>query len=135
MDNWKNFLYGSFAGMSGIIVSHPFDTMKTNYQEGKKILVRNLYKGILSPLIGVGLEKAVVFGVYETSRKYTNSDVISGGLSGFCASGVVTPFERIKVLLQTNQTLPSKLGLYKGFSATLSRETPGFLYILVCIII
>jgi len=125
---FTNFGYGYLAGMMGIVVSHPVDTLKTKYQLTNKFVFKQLYKGILPPIIGVGLEKAVVFGVYESTIKYTNSDIISGGLSGLCASIVVTPFERLKILLQTGQTLNGiqKINLFQGLSATLTRETPGF---------
>lgn len=128
---WRNFGYGYLAGMMGIVASHPIDTIKTNYQEGNKIIVRNLYRGIIPPLLGVGLEKAIVFGVFETTRNYTQSDVVSGGIAGLTASLVVTPFERIKILLQSGQTIGGidglkKLGVFQGLSATLTRETPGF---------
>lgn len=128
----RNFGYGYIAGMAGIVASHPFDTIKTNIQK-KQIVsynIRNLYKGVAAPLFGVGLEKAIVFGTYETSKKYTNSDFISGGLAGLTASFVVTPFERIKILLQTNQTIEKQIlnrrFLFQGLSATFYRETPGF---------
>ena len=131
-DYYKNFGYGYLAGMAGIVASHPFDTIKTNIQK-KQIVnynIRNLYKGVAAPLFGVGLEKAIVFGTYETSKKYTNSDFISGGLAGLTASFVVTPFERIKILLQTNQTVEKQMlnrrFLFQGLSATFYRETPGF---------
>jgi solute carrier family 25 carnitine/acylcarnitine transporter 20/29 len=128
----RNFGYGYLAGMAGIVSSHPFDTIKTNIQKKQMISynMRNLYKGVTAPLFGVGLEKAIVFGTYETSKKYTNSDFISGGLAGLSASFIVTPFERIKILLQTNQTVEKKMMsrrfLFQGLSATFYRETPGF---------
>lgn len=128
----RNFGYGYIAGMAGIVTSHPFDTIKTNIQKKQVVNygIRNLYKGVAAPLFGVGLEKAIVFGTYETSKKYTNSDFISGGLAGLTASFVVTPFERIKILLQTNQTIEKQMlnqkFLFQGLSATFYRETPGF---------
>ena len=130
--SYKNFMYGWFAGINAVIVSHPIDTIKTNIQE-KKIIqynFRSLYKGISAPLVGVGFEKAIVFGVFESTRKYTGSDVISGALSGLSTSFIVTPFERIKILLQTNQSISkanlNKSYLFQGLSATFYRETPGF---------
>ena len=56
-----------------------------------------------------------------------------GALSGLTASFIVTPFERIKILFQTNQgnyqfirqNLNSKF-MFQGLSATFYRETPGF---------
>jgi len=131
-EDYKKFGYGYIAGISGIVVSHPFDTIKTNIQKKQMIHynIKNLYKGVAAPLFGVGLEKAIVFGTYETSKKYTNSDFISGGLAGLTASFVVTPFERVKILLQTNQTIEKKTlnrnFLFQGLSATFYRETPGF---------
>ncbi len=131
----KNFQYGLVSGLAAIVVSHPIDTIKTNIQESKKITYnfRSLYKGLSAPLLGVGLEKSVVFGVFESTKPYTQSDVISGGLSGMLASFIVTPFERIKILFQTNQgnwnTIRTNLNvkfMFQGLSATFYRETPGF---------
>lgn len=126
--NIKNFGYGYLAGMMGIIVSHPIDTLKTHFQQTNKLVFKNLYRGLLPPLFGVGLEKAVVFGVYENTIKYTNSDIISGALSGLSASLVVTPFERLKILMQTGQSINNlkNINLFQGLSATFTRETPGF---------
>ena len=132
---YKNFQYGLISGLTAIIVSHPIDTIKTNIQESKKISysIKNLYKGLSAPLLGVGLEKSLVFGVFESSIQYTKSDVLSGALSGLLASFIVTPFERIKILFQTNQGNWNFIGknlrfkfLFQGLSATLYRETPGF---------
>ena len=131
----RYFLYGYLAGFTGILASHPFDTMKTCIQEEKQIKYnfRSLYKGVTAPLLGVGIEKSIVFGTFENTINYTNSNFLSGALSGFNASLVVTPFERIKIILQLGGNFNSKnlnklsLGyLYQGFSATMTRETPGF---------
>ena len=131
-NNIKHYISGWLSGMTAVLVSHPIDTIKTNVQEKKPINYgfRSLYKGLLAPLIGVGLEKAIVFGTYESSIRYTNSDIISGAISGLTASFIVTPFERIKILLQTNQKLEKEMFnrkfLFQGLSATFYRETPGF---------
>lgn len=53
----------------------------------------------------------------------------SGAISGFVATFIVTPYERLKILKQTSQTSNVFLNptfLYKGFSATFTREVPGF---------
>ena len=127
--DWKSFGYGYLGGMAGIVVSHPFDTMKTHIQEGKSVprSLMKLYRGISAPLVGVGLEKAMVFGVYHNTYAYTGSFALSGALSGLTASLVVTPFERMKILWQTGQNfVGSGGGIFKGIGATLTRETPGF---------
>jgi hypothetical protein len=154
---YQQFINGWCAGMSAVIISHPFDTYKTHIQENKimpNYKLRTLYRGLSAPLMGVGFEKAVVFGLYESSILYTSkwckniwgdnvhalvvSNALSGGLSGMCASFIVTPFERVKILLQTAPTSPTSptsptrpitptvRSMFQGLSATFYRETPGF---------
>ena len=153
----QQFINGWVAGISAVIISHPFDTYKTHIQENKVMpnyKLKTLYRGLSAPLLGVGFEKAVVFGVYESSILHTGkwcksiwgdnvsalvaSNALSGGLSGMCASFIVTPFERMKILLQTtpitpvtspdhkNMLRPNIRGIFQGLSATFYRETPGF---------
>lgn len=140
------YVGGGLSGICGVILSHPFDTIKTNFQANKKMILKpnlqtfkNLYKGITPPIIGVGLEKSIVFGTYELTKhfldKKNNNDYINTALSGACsglsASVIVTPFERIKILLQTNNFKMNAIPLnpkfyFRGLSATFTRETPGF---------
>ena len=136
----KHFLNGALSGMVGLLISHPFDTIKTCIQDNKpvKYNLRSLYRGVLSPFFGVGLEKAIVFGTYTNTAHYLKTqqmndiyiNSIAGGLSGLSASFVVTPIERIKILLQTGTRIQWKginfSYLFKGLSATFTRETPGF---------
>ena len=141
MENKKNiinnYISGYIAGVSAIIVSHPIDTIKTNYQERIpiKLNFKALYRGITAPLIGIGLEKAIVFGTYNTIYNQYPNHAIAGAISGLTASFVVTPYERIKILLQTKhqQHQPKKQPititpryLFQGLSATFYREVPGF---------
>ena len=65
------FIYGCFGGIVGTFVSHPIDTIRINLQSLKKPQydIRSLYKGIMSPIIGIGIEKAIVFGTYDLSMK------------------------------------------------------------------
>jgi solute carrier family 25 carnitine/acylcarnitine transporter 20/29 len=141
-DNY--YLKGCLSGMSGIILSHPIDTIKTNYQNQNQnqnlkscnklkfnYSIKNLYKGISSPLLGVGIEKAIVFGTYNYFKSLDFNIPISGAFSGFAASVIVSPYERIKILKQTNQEVNFKMCLkpsflFKGLSATFTREVPGF---------
>ena len=126
-----SYFKGCLSGMFGISLSHPIDTIKTAKQSGFKIKYSflNLYKGIIPPLIGVGLEKALVFGTYQYLRKHQVNVPISGAISGFVATFIVTPYERLKILKQTSQNSTTFINpqfLYKGFSATFTREVPGF---------
>lgn len=136
------FMKGAISGATGILLSHPIDTIKSNVQDHKPIKTnfRFLFRGIIPPFIGMGFEKAVVFGVYHNARLLLNGPkyrdrIIAGGVAGFAASFVVTPVERLKILSQTNSNLGSSKNikpkmsigyLYRGFSSTLTREMPGF---------
>jgi hypothetical protein len=128
-DNY--YIKGGISGMTGIILSHPVDSIKTHYQTNNmkqkyKFTLYNLYRGLSAPLIGVGIEKAIVFGTYNYFKD-SYGIPISGAISGLVASLVVSPYERIKIIRQTNQLINySPKFLFKGLSATFTREVPGF---------
>ena len=132
IDNY--YIKGCISGMSGIILSHPVDSIKTHFQTSTNkfnYTIKNLYRGIISPLLGVGLEKAIVFGTYNYCRNNNINIASSGAISGFAASAIVSPYERIKIMRQTNQTIlfkqiVSPSFLFKGLSVTFTREIPGF---------
>ena len=129
------YISGGISGMCGIVLSHPVDTIKTHIQTGNKLNTfkpsfTNFYKGISAPLLGVGIEKAIVFGTYNYMYSKTDNIPLSGAISGLVASLVVTPYERIKILKQNLQVINYKAlnikFLYKGFTPTFFREMPGF---------
>ena len=131
----SKYINGGLSGMCGILLSHPFDTIKTHIQTGHKLntfkpSLPNFYKGISAPLLGVGIEKAIVFGTYNYIYSKTNNIPLSGAISGLTASLIVTPYERIKILKQNSQVITFKdlniRFLYKGFTPTFFREMPGF---------
>jgi solute carrier family 25 carnitine/acylcarnitine transporter 20/29 len=129
------YVNGGISGMCGVILSHPIDTIKTHIQTGNKLSTfnpsfTNFYKGISAPLLGVGLEKAIVFGTYNYVFSKTDNIPLSGAISGLVASFIVTPYERIKILKQNSQVFTFKdintKFLFRGLSATFTREAPGF---------
>lgn len=124
MDDKLKYLSGGFAGASGILVSYPFDTIKTYHQVkntnnikeafniikntyGIQFINKGLYRGVSLPLIGMFFEKAIVFGVQNDVKKlklfngYYN-DFFSGFISGLSCGIVVTPIEKFKILMQSN---------------------------------
>jgi len=128
---------GGLSGMFGILLSHPIDTIKTHIQSNNslykfKFNPKNLYKGITAPLLGVGFEKAIVFGTYNFLNKDMKLSIpLSGAGAGLFASLIVTPYERIKILKQNNTAITKKHYfniefLYKGLSTTFTREVLGF---------
>lgn len=113
--DFQHFINGAISGMFGIMLSHPIDTIKTSIQNNKKVKynVRFLYRGILTALLGVGMEKAIVFGTYVNTKQYLQQkdfdkryiNFLLGLASGTSAAFIVTPVERLKILSQTGHTL------------------------------
>lgn len=132
---WQYYIKGAIAGMTGILLSHPVDTVKTHIQTGHTLRdfkpgIRNLYRGLLPPLAGVGLEKAVVFGTYNYFNKRLDNIPLSGAIAGFSAAVIVSPYERLKILRQNkisiNRQELTMNFLFRGLGATWTREVPGF---------
>lgn len=130
----KEFISGCAGGALGTIVCYPLDTVKTCLQTNTSIKWRGVYNGFTSPLIGVVCEKSVLFCTYgHLQRKYEFSPFVNGIISGLLTTFIVTPFERVKVVAQTNsitsmQALRSipVTSMFRGWSATLFREVPGY---------
>ena len=129
---YNDFFNGAIGGCTGIIVSHPFDTIKTRMQSGQSktfmeaIQQRRLYSGLSAPLGGVFFEKSIVFGCYDLAQKQGYSPFWSGIFGGGMSTILVTPIDRIKIHLQNKRTSIPWTNLYKGFIPTFFRETPGF---------
>lgn len=136
----SNYISGVIGGFTGVLLSHPFDTIRVNMQTNKNMLsipmttshiyksgFSSFYKGIGPPLIGVGLEKMIVFGTYHSFTQMGYNPILSGFLAGLSCTVVVTPIERFKILQQTNQSIYiNPKTLYKGWLPTACREVPGF---------
>jgi hypothetical protein len=128
----NEFIYGMIGGSVGIVISHPFDTIKTRVQARNidilsAIKEKNFYRGISAPLFGVMLEKSIVFGFYEKSKNIIKNDFINGLIGGFTCSIIVTPIEKIKIHYQNNsKSILNIKNIYNGFIPTVMRETPGF---------
>jgi solute carrier family 25 carnitine/acylcarnitine transporter 20/29 len=139
---FNDFTYGLFGGLSGTLISHPFDTIKTRIQTnkastiGQAVKIGKLYSGITPPLVGIMLEKSIVFGFYEKSKSMGLNNFWSGIIGGFISTIVVTPVDRLKINYQNQELKMNNLetikkvlapkNLYKGFTPTIFRETPGF---------
>lgn len=145
----NDFICGTVGGMFGTILSHPFDTARIMVQTKTPIQISNLYKGLLPPLFGIGLEKSLVFGTFYTLDKYKLtrdwSIFTKGMIAGFMSTLVVSPVEHIKIQIQTNKynSLNSYFrsgdlfrngigGFYRGWKATLFREVPGYGLYFLC---
>lgn len=145
--NIKELGYGSFAGLVGYSLCHPFDTIKVRKQQqpGYSLVAdlksngfRSLFRGITSPLFNVVLEKSTLFVAYDWLKHNTENSAWQNGLgAGLLTTLTVTPCERVKIRSQL-QHLPvyhsfkqiirqdGFASLYRGWSATLTREVPGY---------
>jgi solute carrier family 25 (mitochondrial carnitine/acylcarnitine transporter), member 20/29 len=146
--NIKEYLAGTIGGCIGTIISHPFDTLRIKLQTESKLSllqatrniyskgIFNFYKGITPPLIGISLEKSIVFGTFynleknpilkDKFKKYNL--YLNGFIAGFLSTIIVTPVERFKIALQTNQNIRKiKINtIYSGWLSTVLRESPGY---------
>jgi len=130
----NEFISGSLGGLVGTIMSHPIDTIKTRIQSGSAknifdaIQMKKFYSGIRAPLLGIPLEKSIVFGFYNLGKQNGLNNFWSGIIGGFMSTLIVTPIEYVKVNLQNKTPLSSlkMSNIYKGFIPTVCRETPGF---------
>ncbi|KAK9303324.1 hypothetical protein QLX08_004924 [Tetragonisca angustula] len=163
-----DFFAGCVGGFAGVIVGYPLDTIKVHmqtqdYRKPKyksnwdcfrtilaKESVAGLYRGISSPLAGVTLVNAVIFGVYGETRRHIpdpnslSSCFVSGALAGLAQSPICSPIELAKTRMQlrasSNGTQFSGpmdclrytyehegyRGVFRGLNVTLLREVPSF---------
>ncbi|KAJ3258325.1 hypothetical protein HDU77_002338 [Chytriomyces hyalinus] len=139
---WIDFVAGTFGGAAGVIVGHP--------------LLKGLYKGMASPVVGVAAINSLLFGVHGWFMHHIagdNTPTVSNIFWAGCGSGLVNaflacPMELVKIRLQ-NQTSSNGGGsmtsysgpidccrkiyktggiraFYKGLHVTIWRETPSY---------
>lgn len=109
-----------------------------------------LYRGMTSPLGGVALVNAVVFGVYGNFQRNVEdpnsikSHFLGGALAGFAQSFICSPMELAKTRLQVQEEGTPKhkfkgplqclnhifrtegfRGIFRGLGITALRDVPG----------
>lgn len=112
--------------------------------------INGLYRGITSPLGGVALVNAVVFGVYgNIQRNVENpnslkSHFLAGTMAGLAQSFICSPMELAKTRLQVQEDFATKhkfkgplqclnhifrtegfRGIFRGLGITAMRDVPG----------
>ncbi|XP_034435824.1 mitochondrial basic amino acids transporter [Hippoglossus hippoglossus] len=134
-----DFLAGCIGGAAGVLVGHPFDTVKVRLQVQSvdrplyrgtyhcfQSIIRQesllgLYKGIGSPMMGLTFINAIVFGVQgNTMRRLGNDTPLNQFLAGAAAGAIqcviCCPMELAKTRMQMQGTGEKKSSrrLYKN---------------------
>jgi hypothetical protein len=122
-NEWREYVSGGAAAVANITITFPLnktmfrqmvhgisvtEAMKQLYHEGS---VR-LYRGALPPLGQQLVTRSLMFGNYALfSRKIRNSNphinpnavLVSAAFLAGCTEALLTPFERVQVLLQDSK--------------------------------
>lgn len=134
-----DFAAGCVGGAAGVLVGHPFDTVKVRLQVQNvdKPLYRGtfhcfqsiirqesalgLYKGLGSPLMGLTFINAIVFGVQGNAMRRLGRDTplnqfLAGASAGAIQCVICCPMELAKTRMQMQGTgeKKSKRKLYKN---------------------
>ncbi|XP_071386346.1 mitochondrial basic amino acids transporter-like isoform X1 [Centroberyx affinis] len=134
-----DFLAGCIGGAAGVLVGHPFDTVKVRLQVQNvdkplyrgtfhcfQSIVRQesmlgLYKGIGSPMMGLTFINAIVFGVQGNTMRRLGQDTpmnqfLAGAAAGAIQCVICCPMELAKTRMQMQGTgeKKSKRKLYKN---------------------
>uniref|UniRef100_T1IWV9 Mitochondrial basic amino acids transporter n=1 Tax=Strigamia maritima TaxID=126957 RepID=T1IWV9_STRMM len=130
-----DFVAGCVGGCAGVLVGYPLDTIKVRLQTQdsrcpkykgmldcfqyivKKETVFGLYKGMTSPLAGVAVINALIFGVYGNVQKSLpdpnscTSIFLAGATAGIMQSVVCCPIELVKLRMQIQEDSMKKSAL------------------------
>ncbi|SPO27340.1 related to Carrier protein YMC1, mitochondrial precursor [Ustilago trichophora] len=98
----------------------------------KEERIWGLYKGVTSPMLGVAIMNASIFGLYNISLRYQTSHhilsdypvtqvFIAGMLSGLGSSLITSPIDLVKIREQMN-TSPMKPSTWRVFTEVLKQE-------------
>jgi solute carrier family 25 carnitine/acylcarnitine transporter 20/29 len=122
----KDFIAGVGAGLVGIFVGYPIDTIKTRMQIGieksvfsalKSSVQRDgflsLYRGLASPMSGYALMSGLSFGGYGFALRVLQgrqilqeSPVLQSMSSGLCSGAFYSlassPIDRVKIIMQSS---------------------------------
>ncbi|XP_072295924.1 mitochondrial basic amino acids transporter-like [Eucyclogobius newberryi] len=142
-----DFLAGCIGGAAGVLVGHPFDTVKVRLQVQcvdrplyrgtfhcfqsiiRQESVFGLYKGIGSPMMGLTFINAIVFGVQGNAIRRLGQDTptnqfMAGAAAGAIQCVICCPMELAKTRMQmqgTGMRKSSTKKLYKNSLDCLTR--------------
>ncbi|RKP23261.1 mitochondrial carrier domain-containing protein, partial [Syncephalis pseudoplumigaleata] len=125
----QEIIAGTVGGWAQVIVGHPFDTVKVRLQTQSQPArfhgpldcvrktvaregIRGLFKGVYSPLLGIGICNAALFSANENFRRLLQTDntgqdsmslgnmTLAGGMSGIVLAFILCPVELVKIRMQ-----------------------------------
>jgi len=134
------FIAGSFGGIAGVFVGHPFDTVKVRLQtqsidgtkykgviSGFTTIIKEesffaLYKGLASPLVLSAFLSSTLFGIQKTTlnklggESGIRDEFIAGCTAGGSAAIFTAPMElaKIQLQIQRNEILTNPKTHLKG---------------------
>jgi len=132
-----SFLAGNFAGICGLTLSYPFDTVKVRLQTQPgtysslfncfSTMLRQegffaFYRGLPSPALGYGAINAVAFSTKESVASFLRPSMPDseltlstfGGMAAGVTSGLIRgPIERVKTIMQHSRR-PDGTSPYKS---------------------
>ncbi|XP_058809483.1 mitochondrial basic amino acids transporter [Phymastichus coffea] len=139
-----DFFAGCLGGCAGIVVGYPLDTVKVHIQTQDhrnpkyrgtwhcfrtllaKDSVSGLYRGMSSPMGGVAVINAIVFGVYGQTQKVLSEQLpangqhqlsghfLAGASAGIAQAPVCSPIELAKTRLQLQESSSSSQRRFSG---------------------
>ncbi|KAI9484559.1 mitochondrial carrier domain-containing protein [Zychaea mexicana] len=134
-----DFVAGNMSGMAQVIVGQPIDTIKVRLQldhtrfngawDCAAQTIRKegffaLYKGMASPLVGIGAVNAVLFAANSSLKKamqaYPGQTLtigqiaLAGAGAGIVNSALASPVELLKIKLQAQYSTEGATQQFKG---------------------
>lgn len=127
LDVARDLAAGWLGGASGIVASHPLDIARVRIQVGDAVRpslvgeltsmlrhegMASLARGIVAPVLSVGLWKAVIFAGTEQVHAWQSTGPngpsllqhsIAGFGGGVCGTFIQTPLENVKLNAQINR--------------------------------
>ena len=92
MTFFNEFISGAFAGVTQVLVGHPFDTLKVIIQNNsniKQFSIKNLYRGVKYPLPQSIICNSIVFSINDNLKYKFSNRLYSGFISGLCVTPII----------------------------------------------
>ncbi len=139
-----DFIPGFAQGLVRVLISYPFDYVRTHLQANPNItwrsipLGRSLYRGISIPLIIVPFDRALQYGIYERCQRKKYSQVSSSLIATFLSSIYSVPANFLQTQIMMNSMRPTKSHIalkfsnlsFRGYGAdTLRAFASSFIYL------